>query len=338
MKTETMDTIRKIIGLFMNNPVSGSAQVDFETWLTDGNNQDKKSEILEEQWTQMEQSQPSMRISVRERERRLSKLHKRLGLPAIHRHSGIFVPWWAAAAVAAVLLVLPTIRYFSIQDASNIKTTCLVSPLSGKGDFILPDGTQVCLNSAGKIEYGEDFLSGRTRTVKLEGEAFFNVTRTGSPFIVEMGGIDVTVLGTSFNARNTSHYDDYQVTLVDGSVSISGDTFREISLMPGQQFSCSRSLKTPTVRRVNTSNHCSWTGTSLEFDNMTLGEIATNLEHWYNMKFEFAPETDKNVRISLKLKSETLEEALGLIEKVTGYSYRVDDSRTCRIKGTKQAL
>ena len=37
------------------------------------------------------------------------------------------------------------------------------------------------------------------RLVELEGEAYFEVSKTGQPFIVQTKGMKIEVLGTSFN-------------------------------------------------------------------------------------------------------------------------------------------
>ena len=55
------------------------------------------------------------------------------------------------------------------------------------------------------------------------------------------------------------------------------------------------------------------------FDNMTLGEIAVNLEHWYNIRIRIESDVDPSVRISFTLRPETLDEMLRIIENLTHY-------------------
>ena len=70
----------------------------------------------------------------------------------------------------------------------------------------LPDGSTVQLNSGARIEFARAMglrfnpLS-PTRSVALDGEAYFNVESSDRPFVVETFNAEVTVLGTAFNVR-----------------------------------------------------------------------------------------------------------------------------------------
>jgi transmembrane sensor len=56
------------------------------------------------------------------------------------------------------------------------------------------------LNSGSTLRYARRF-DRDTRRVTLEGEAFFDVAKAGTPFVIETFNARVTVLGTSFNVR-----------------------------------------------------------------------------------------------------------------------------------------
>jgi ferric-dicitrate binding protein FerR (iron transport regulator) len=73
----------------------------------------------------------------------------------------------------------------------------------------LPDGSVVELNSGTKIAYQRSFqtwplMAADTRSVRLDGEAFFRVEPGSRPFVVETASAQVEVVGTQFNvwARN----------------------------------------------------------------------------------------------------------------------------------------
>ena len=133
-----------------------------------------------------------------------------------------------------------------------------------------------------------------------------------------MGEMSVKVLGTSFNARNSKSFPENQVTLSEGRVKISCNG-REICLLPGQQCSYDTGTGSLSVRNVDVSNYSSWTGSGIVFDNMTLADIATNLEHWYNMSVRFGPGVDASVRLSFKLRHEAVGETMNILEHLTRY-------------------
>lgn len=325
-----VDIVRKIIRLYTQNPMSEEVQASFESWILDFENQEQKFAALMEQWGMMEKYCLDVPLSSKDKKYRLNTLHTVMGVKP-QRRRGVFLTWKAVASIAASVIILFGLSFILPSRVHERVRTCLVASTSDKGEFMLPDGTKVWLNSKGKIEYEGDLVSGDSRIVRLEGEAFFDVTESNIPFIVDMGGIQIKVLGTRFNARNSSHYSDYQITLVEGKVQISGETFNDVFLKPGQQFSCSSKQYYPTVRNVNTVNYSSWTGTTIIFDDLTLCEIATNLEHWYNVKIVFDSGVDSNERLSFKLGSESLGETLDIIEKIADLKCDIEDSHTVHI-------
>lgn len=92
----------------------------------------------------------------------------------------------------------------------------------------LPDGSTADLNSESTLRYQRGFAvlpfrKARTRTVKLEGEAFFDVVPDASrPFVVETHDARVEVLGTRFNVRAREAMGGARtlVTLAEGRVRV----------------------------------------------------------------------------------------------------------------------
>ena len=86
---------------------------------------------------------------------------------------------------------------------------------------MLSDGTKVHLNAMTSLRFPVTFDNG-PRKVELEGEAYFEVCKTGQPFIVCTQGMQVEVLGTTFNI-SAYPQEEYQTTLVNGSVKVNGE-------------------------------------------------------------------------------------------------------------------
>lgn len=82
--------------------------------------------------------------------------------------------------------------------------------------MVLSDGTKVHLNSMSSLRFPVAFTADK-REVELQGEAYFEVSKTGQPFIVNVNGMQVEVLGTTFNISAYPN-EEYQTTLVTGSV------------------------------------------------------------------------------------------------------------------------
>ncbi|MBS1567393.1 MAG: FecR domain-containing protein, partial [Bacteroidetes bacterium] len=90
--------------------------------------------------------------------------------------------------------------------------------------LVLPDGTQVWLNSGSKLTY--DSLYGASgREVLLTGEAYFDVAKNAArPFIIHAPGFSIRVLGTAFNVRSFPGEKKSETSLIKGSIEV---TFTE---------------------------------------------------------------------------------------------------------------
>lgn len=89
------------------------------------------------------------------------------------------------------------------------------------GKDTLPDGSVVTLAAHSKFVYTPG-LAGNSRTICLEGDADFSVSRDPTrPFVVLAGDIAVRVLGTSFLVR--SGPDSTEVIVKTGVVQVSRD-------------------------------------------------------------------------------------------------------------------
>jgi ferric-dicitrate binding protein FerR (iron transport regulator) len=98
----------------------------------------------------------------------------------------------------------------------------------------LADGTKVWLNALSKLQYPNAFV-GKDRTVDLTGEAYFEIAKDKSrPFMVRVNGVQVQVLGTSFNVNAYKDETGIKTTLLEGGVRlVKGDV--TALLKPGQQ-------------------------------------------------------------------------------------------------------
>lgn len=313
-----MNLIRKIIHTYLFHPMPESVREQFRSWLLDPEHAEEKNDILHEEWQQLD---PASVFPIDERDyrRKLDRLHREMHVKP--RARLITLSRRAVAAAAVVVVALLAVEFVVVRRLAADSTTWLVTAENSKGRFTLPDGSTVWLNADSRLAYGADFARKGHRRVRLEGEAFFDVKRdTLAPFEVTMGDLQVRVLGTRFNASHIEEFGIEEVTLQSGSVEVEHlNSDESIRLVPDQNCTFDASTGLMTVRNVSASNYCSWTGDSIVFDNMTLEEIAVNLEHWYNIRIRIEPEVDASVRISFTLRPETLDETLRIIENLTRY-------------------
>lgn len=131
----------------------------------------------------------------------------------------------ASAAAAGVALVAGVLgashfgAFFSGAPRGAVDTAAYETPVGGKLDVMLPDGSAVTLNSATQLSFRREAAA--HRVMLLEGEAYFSVSRErDAPFIVDAGRGEVRVLGTEFAVERRG--DMIEVAVTEGEVLLSG--------------------------------------------------------------------------------------------------------------------
>lgn len=193
---------------------------------------------------------------------------------------------YAAIIVFAFLLGSVLTNQFNKQSEITQFAEVKV-PLGQMSEITLFDGTKVWLNSGTTLRYNTDFGKNE-RKVSLDGEALFEVTKTGMPFKVKLKDTEVEVLGTTFNVVSYNNDDFSQVTLVEGQVNInnlSGSTIAE--LKPSDQIFIDCNSGKASITKVKTNFYTSWIDGKIVFDDEKLSTIAIKLERWYNVDIQF---------------------------------------------------
>ena len=104
------------------------------------------------------------------------------------------LPRLITAFFITILISIPTIKM--------LNTVNIYSSYGPKTKTVsLNDGTKVHLNAGTTLSYSKNFNS-TSREVTLNGEAYFEVEKGSSPFIILTDLAKVTVLGTKFNVRS----------------------------------------------------------------------------------------------------------------------------------------
>lgn len=168
------------------------------------------------------------------------------------------------------------------------------TPKGGEYVLRLSDGTQVHLNAMSSLRFPVSFEEGK-RSVELEGEAFFEVSKNGHPFIVQVNGMQVEVLGTSFNISAYPN-ETYQTTLVNGSVKVATATGESCILAPHQQASVTPGTPNIEVCTVDADIYTSWIQGKIHFKDRRLEDIMKSLARWYDMEVIYTDEKIKDIR------------------------------------------
>ena len=207
-------------------------------------------------------------------------------------------------------------------SSSVLSSVILMNTPRGKDcNITLSDGTRVWMNADSRLEYPERF-TGTRRTVRLSGEAYFEVAKDARrPFIVESSYLTTTVLGTTFNMRAYSA-SDASVALVEGRLSVAPAMGGQpVTVSPGQQVTLSMSRSKPTLSTtaVNTYGFTQRKDGYFYFHDATLRQIMTELGRWYNKTVVFEDPAQLDLRLHFVAeRSQTLPQIINSLCEMDG--------------------
>ena len=197
-----------------------------------------------------------------------------------------------------------------------------------KATITLMDGSTVLLNSDSKLVYPK--LFGDTRTVTLEGEAFFMVSRDEQkPFIIKSGALTTTVLGTSFNIKAFQN-ENIEVTVATGKVRVSHDyeeaarqagQTSELVLRPNQQAIYKVADQHLDKEEIDAEHYLAWREGVLKFDHVRFEEAVKMLKRWYGVNITLENKEIGDCIIIGEFQNQSLHKVLRAVELALGIDY-----------------
>lgn len=224
---------------------------------------------------------------------------------------------------AAILLAFVSVGvvslYLSGRSVSSQEFYTMVKAEPGQiANVVLPDQTQVWLNSGSYIRYSSQYAN-TNRNIELVGEAYFDVTRNEAlPLVVKGAEIDVNVLGTKFNVSAYPDDNFFNVVLAEGKVELSSTIYKDFKceMIPDQIASFNKTTNKLDIKQVNVDLYTSWKEGMINIYNLPLEEVIVKLSKRYNQKFQVDNEL-KHLRYTYTIKNEPLSDILALMETIT---------------------
>ncbi len=247
-----------------------------------------------------------------------------------------------------------------IETYNEIKT-----PLGGRSEIKLADGTNVIMNGGSTLKYSSEFNS-KNRDLILDGEAYFKVAKNiNLPLIVNAGNIKIKATGTEFNVKAYQEEGLIETTLIEGKVEIiqknnNSEENKLLELTPNQKAIYVKELDHITLgkikenetlavkpaklgsdkllvsSKVNVDQITAWTKNKLIFRGENLESLCIQLQRKYNVTFVFGNEEIKKYRFSGILLDETLEQVLNVIKLTAPIDYLLDGKNVLMVSNKEQ--
>jgi transmembrane sensor len=167
---------------------------------------------------------------------------------------------------------------------AKMEYNMMTTPVGGKYELVLSDGTKVVLDAASSIRYPVTF-AGNERRVEITGQVYFEVAhRKAKPFRVTVGGQTVEVLGTHFNINAYDDEPTIATTLLEGRVNVTKGG-QNVILKPGQQSVVKDNML--TVIEANTEKAVAWKNGYFRFNDEKIESIMRELSRWYGVEVKY---------------------------------------------------
>ncbi len=314
MNNETNDTIKELIARYLAGEASREEADKLQAWIAADKANDQfyrdSKKIMEAADRHYDAAQiPDINIDEEwHRFEQNAKLDNA-------RSFGVGYALKIAASILLIAVSSAIIYYYSTQAETQIymahDQTLRVE---------LPDGSVVMLNRNSELVVDADFDE-ETRSVKLRGEAFFEVRRSPKKrFVIHAKNAQVEVLGTSFNVQAYDSIDHVEVVVETGLVKVSPLNKQiAIELKPGQRGVVAESDE--IKEEINTDqNYQSWNTQKLIFNEAYLPDVIRTLNKAYHAHIELTGSVSDSCRVTVSFDHQTLDAVLRVLESTLNIS------------------
>lgn len=252
------------------------------------------------------------------------KLHKKIRLDKTKK-----IIWNFTRNAAAVLLPLFLLLQYVVQpllkEAPIQEVITLYSAPGLVTKAVLPDGSEVWLNSQSELTYPSQFI-GDERNVQLMGEAYFKVVSDDKNRfnVVTPDKTIVSAYGTEFNVNAYKQDTHYTITLAKGSIDVALDNFtKNQTLIPGQKATINTNIKSLLVSVADTYVETAWKDGKMVFRRERIINIADKLARKFGVVIRIEGNVSNDYQFTATFTNESLEDILELLKLSSSIDYSI---------------
>ena len=250
--------------------------------------------------------------------------------------------WWEWTIRAAAVLFIPLLcssLYFFFSQTTDMDQYVEIRANPGMTtQIMLPDGSQVWLNSTSYLKYPVRFAE-HDRKVQLEGEAYFSVKKdVERRFLVDVGDdVELEVLGTEFNVDAYPKNDLVVASLVSGKVNFhcrQQGQQRVHVMIPGQKVIYNLINEELVCAATSIESDIAWKNGKIVFRDSPIEDALRVLSKRFDVDFRLTNPLLKEYCFSGTFINQRLDRILEHFKIASGIKYKYIDTEITE-KGEK---
>ncbi|MDA8886391.1 FecR family protein [Bacteroidia bacterium] len=218
--------------------------------------------------------------------------------------------WLKVAASITILAAFSVGMWFFGSTDINLTTQ------NEKQILELVDNSGVTLNKHSTLTYDKSFGK-KDRIVTLEGQAFFDVTKSEKQFVVQTQNGNIRVHGTEFNLYTDNKF--LLVELLEGSISYQCKE-EQTKLVPGERL-----VYQDGVISISTFKKESTWGELISCNDAPLAYVLGQLKLAYGINFTVSSRLLRE-HYTVTLPTKNITECISILNKVSGKSFALIDN------------
>ncbi len=242
---------------------------------------------LKNTWALLSSTNQMSEVEVNDMYERFRKQNKLISSST--RFRAIDLLKYAAVFAFGILITCAALFFTPLKEItvdSKILSTTVVGEKDQISKIILPDSSEVWVNSNSKITYSNRFGIDN-RNIGLVGQAFFHASKNKLlPMVVIANNLKIKVLGTRFDVCAYPEDKLVKVVLESGKVEldeVKGNSLH-YELKPGEMATCNTESNKVTISKVETRIYTAWKDGLMIFRDDPMAVVISQLERRFNIE------------------------------------------------------
>lgn len=235
------------------------------------------------------------------------------------------IRYWLTAAAAVLLFCIGgAVLKYSLYDAPSYKVYATND--NETLNITLPDGSVARLNKNTEIRsFGTDDVSVREVEL-LRGEVLLHVTKNADrTFLVKVGNMEVSVLGTVFNVKDTGAGGRVETTLLSGKVKLTQDGEKKgVFLEAGEKAVFDKLEGAFSVEKSQANENNVWKEADLAFRSTSLPGVFSIIEAHYGVKIRVNKATQLADTYTSSFEAISLDDLMKILSIHFNFNYKID--------------